>query len=89
LWHKSAAWKLTAVSHDVVDSQQGPFSILFRASNGDGKKTSKIKLSTVVTPDGLEGFWASYTETVKTGMGGLRKKDKKKKKAKKASKATA
>jgi signal recognition particle subunit SRP14 len=67
---------------DEADEQDKIYSVLFRATDGDSDKKKKIKLSTVVAPQDLDNFWISYTEVVKTGMSGLRKKEKKKKKAK-------
>lgn len=62
--------------------------MLFRATDGKSDKTKKQKLSTVVESSDLDSFWVKYTEVVKSGMGGLRKKDKKKKRAKKATATT-
>lgn len=72
-------------------------SILIRASDGNtgapkpdtnkvqkktAKKDTKIKLSTVVAPGDLEGFYTRYADVCKTGMTGLKKRDRKKGKAK-------
>ncbi|KAL5343386.1 signal recognition particle, SRP14 subunit [Aspergillus crustosus] len=46
------------------------------------KKETKVKLSTVVQPADLEGFYARYAEVCKAGMTGLKKRDRKLKKAK-------
>lgn len=63
------------------------FALLFRATNGSSDKRKKVKYTTVVSSEDLDNFWIQYTEVVKTGMSGLKKKDKKKKqKAKKAKK---
>ncbi|KAI3008572.1 hypothetical protein CBS147346_2635 [Aspergillus niger] len=43
---------------------------------------SKVKISTVVSPDDLEAFYARYAEVCKAGMTGLKKRDRKKGKAK-------
>lgn len=61
-----------------------PLPILIRASNGKSKKNrdSKIKLSTIVEVDALEGFFMKYAEVCKTGMGGLKKRDRSKAKEK-------
>ncbi|OGE49705.1 hypothetical protein PENARI_c020G11209 [Penicillium arizonense] len=59
-----------------------------KATSKDGKitksasKATKIKLSTVVTPDDLEAFYARYAEVCKAGMTGLKKRDRRAKKAK-------
>ncbi|RAL06107.1 signal recognition particle 14 kDa protein [Aspergillus ibericus CBS 121593] len=71
-------------------------SILIRATDGNtnapnpktpqGKKAQsappKVKLSTVVSPEELEAFYARYAEVCKAGMTGLKKRDRKKGKAK-------
>lgn len=54
------------------------FPLLVRASDGN-----KLKISTVVTQDDLEGFFGKYSEVCKNGMQGLKKRDRKKEKAKK------
>lgn len=62
-------------------------SLLFRATDGNSNKNNKVKFTTVVSADDIENFWIKYTEVIKGGMTGLKKKDKKKKqKAKKAKK---
>ncbi|MCJ1411760.1 hypothetical protein MMC19_005852 [Ptychographa xylographoides] len=65
-----------------------PLPVLMRATNGKMKedKADKVKLSTVVMPDRLEGFYARYAEIWKAGMGGLRKRDRSGRKKKKAGK---
>ncbi|ODQ65226.1 signal recognition particle, SRP9/SRP14 subunit [Nadsonia fulvescens var. elongata DSM 6958] len=78
-------------SDDLSDlnPSDSPFALLFRATNGKGDKSLKIKISTIVDSDQLEEFWLKYTDVVKGGMTGLRKKDKKKQKQKaKKSKST-
>ena len=66
-----------------------PLPIIIRATNGKSKdkKASKVKLSTIVEADALEGFFIKYAEICKLGMSGLKKRDrskgKKKMKAKK------
>lgn len=73
-------------------------SILIRATDGNtnapnpksasknGKitknKSTKIKLSTVVSPDDLEAFYTRYAEVCKAGMTGLKKRDRRGRKAK-------
>ena len=44
------------------------------------KAGKKEKISTIVHPDDLDGFFARYTEVCKKGMEGLRKRDRSKKK---------
>lgn len=62
------------------------YSILIRITDGNKDKLSKIKLSTVVEPKDLDSFWNEYTNILKSGFIGLKKKSKSKKKSKKASK---
>jgi hypothetical protein len=52
-----------------------------RASDGN-----KLKISTIVTLDGLEDFFGKYGEVCKNGMQGLKKRGRKKEKAKKEKK---
>ncbi|KAA8898282.1 hypothetical protein TRICI_006600 [Trichomonascus ciferrii] len=75
-------------SHSGFDdlSSSEPFALLFRATNGASDKTKKVKISTTVDSSELEEFWQKYTDVVKVGMGGLKKKDKKRQKKKAASK---
>lgn len=56
--------------------------MLIRATNGASKRAReirKIKFSTVVEPDGLDGFFVRYAEVCKVGMTALKKRDRKKK----------
>ncbi|BCR87911.1 signal recognition particle 14 kDa protein [Aspergillus chevalieri] len=73
-------------------------SILIRATDGNTNapnpknpknkiekskaKSSKVKISTVVAPEELEGFYGRYAEICKAGMTGLKKRDRKRGKAK-------
>ena len=61
-----------------------PLPIIIRASNGKPKQKrgKKIKLSTIVESDALEGFFARYAEVCKLGMSGLKKRDRSKAKEK-------
>ncbi|KAH6844872.1 signal recognition particle 14kD protein [Chaetomium sp. MPI-CAGE-AT-0009] len=61
-----------------------PLPLLIRATNGKGKadRAGKVKLSTVVEPDALEGFYARYAEVCKAGMSALKPRDRTKRKAK-------
>ncbi|KAJ2899939.1 Cupin 1 [Zalerion maritima] len=61
-----------------------PLPILIRATNGHSKsrRNSKIKLSTVVQPTELPGFFARYAEVCKTGMVALKPRDRSKRKEK-------
>ena len=71
---------------DLHPSQSLP--ILIRATNGKSKKNrdDKIKLSTVVQPDALEGFFIRYAEVCKLGMSGLKKRNRSKAKEKQKAK---
>jgi signal recognition particle subunit SRP14 len=67
--------------HDLYLSE--PLPILIRATNGKSRdKREKIKLSTIVEVDALEGFFARYAEVCKLGMSGLKKRDRSKQKEK-------
>ena len=80
---------------NTESTQQQP-SILIRATDGNtnapnpkthkiekkAAKATKVKLSTVVAPEDLEGFYARYAEVCKAGMTGLKKRDRKRDKAK-------
>lgn len=65
---------------------ENPLPILIRASNNKSSKkagterenTEKITLSTVLSPEDLDGFFVRYAEACKTGMSGLKKRDRKK-----------
>ncbi|MCJ1231085.1 hypothetical protein MMC12_007760 [Toensbergia leucococca] len=61
-----------------------PLPILIRATNGKSKehRKEKIKLSTVVKPEALEGFYTRYAEVCKSGMQALKKRDRSGRKAK-------
>ncbi|RDL32453.1 Uncharacterized protein BP5553_08909 [Venustampulla echinocandica] len=61
-----------------------PLPIIIRATNGKSKanREKKIKLSTVVEADALEGFFFKYAEVCKGGMSALKKRDRSKAKEK-------
>ncbi|KAH7395734.1 signal recognition particle, SRP9/SRP14 subunit [Cadophora sp. MPI-SDFR-AT-0126] len=61
-----------------------PLPIIIRATNGKSKakRDKKVKLSTIVKVDLLEGFYAKYAEVCKLGMSGLKKRDRSKAKEK-------
>ncbi|KAF2147159.1 uncharacterized protein K452DRAFT_314373 [Aplosporella prunicola CBS 121167] len=92
------ASKPTAPSAPLTDlNPTEPLPVIIRATNGKSKehRKEKVKLSTIVVPDALEGFYARYADTCKAGMSALkprdrsrRKKDKQRKKNKAAA-ATA
>ncbi|GMM33537.1 RNA-binding signal recognition particle subunit [Saccharomycopsis crataegensis] len=64
----------------IKDSEN--YAILFRITDGASDKSKKLKYSTVVTNDKLENFWKEYTNVLKSGITGLKKKEKKKNKKK-------
>ena len=68
-----------------------PLPVIVRATNGKSKraKSSKVKLSTIVRPHDLEGFYIRYAEACKAGMIALKPRDRSKKKAKAKKKKTA
>lgn len=73
----------TALFPDLAPSR--PFPIIIHATNGKNQKTNKakkIKLSTIVESDALEGFYAKYADVCKTGMSNLKKRDRSKAKEK-------
>jgi signal recognition particle subunit SRP14 len=70
-----------------------PLPIIIHATNGNpkiqkngkwvaAKTTQRTKLSTVVQPNDLDGFFVRYAEVCKAGMGALKKRDRSKKKRK-------
>ncbi|KAI4119887.1 MAG: hypothetical protein LQ345_000145 [Seirophora villosa] len=77
---------------DVPFADLAPAStlpILIRATNGKSKehRKDKVKLSTVVQPEELEGFFTRYAEVMKAGTTALKKRDRSgRKKATKAKK---
>lgn len=65
-----------------------PQSIIIHASNGKSKRNraAKVKISTIVKPDELEGFYTRYADICKTGMMALKPRDRSKKKEKQKAK---
>ncbi|KXJ90672.1 signal recognition particle 14kD protein [Microdochium bolleyi] len=65
-------------------SPASPLPILIRATNGKSKdrKTKRVKLSTVVTPDALPSFFDKYSDVCKAGMTTLKPRDRSKNKRK-------
>ncbi|KAL7619998.1 hypothetical protein AAE478_010547 [Parahypoxylon ruwenzoriense] len=61
-----------------------PMPVLVRATNSKGKerRREKIKLSTVVEPESLPGFFDKYAEICKSGMATLKPRDRSKRKGK-------
>lgn len=80
------AFILDAPADGVTGERTETNSLLFRATDGNADKRKKVKFSTVVAAEDIEGFWTKYTEVVRSGMVGLRKKEKKKKLKNKAKK---
>lgn len=64
---------------------QQHFPVLIRVSM-NGKNSKKTKLSTVIEVDRLDEFWSEYSQIIKSGFVGLKKKDKKKSKKNKVKK---
>ncbi len=48
-----------------------------------------MKISTVVQPDAIEGFFVRYAEVMKAGMSGLKKRDRSGRKRKEKERQTA
>lgn len=70
--------RLTRTGADkVLDAVARPYPLLFRASDGLHDKKRRTAISTVVKPEELPKFWSAYSEALKKGMGGLRRKEKK------------
>ena len=61
-----------------------PLPVLIRATNGKSSKDGKgkVKLSTVVSPTDLDGFFVRYADIWKAGASGLKKRDRSGRKAK-------
>jgi len=61
-----------------------PLPILIRATNGKSKerKTKRVKISTIVSPDALPAFFEKYAEVCKAGMTTLKPRDRSKRKGK-------
>lgn len=71
--------RLTKTGADtVLDATSAPYPVLFRATDGAKTKAKRVKISTIVTSEDLDNFWTGYTDALKAGMAGLRRKDKKK-----------
>lgn len=66
--------------------------VIIRASDGETqskdrvKNKDHVKISTIVQPDDLEGFFTRYADVCKTSMLSLRKRDRRKRKADKGKK---
>ena len=75
---------------DTLDDLQSSATlpIIVRASNGKSKDhiKSKVKLSTIISPDDLGSFYTRYAETCKLGMQDLKKRDRSGRKKAKAKK---
>jgi len=64
----------------TLPTDDGPGTLLIRASDGAGKQQKGTKISTVVRPEELDVFFARYADVCKAGMGALKKRDRKKRK---------
>ena len=69
-----------------------PLPVIIRASDGETQSKDRVKnkyhvkISTIVQPDDLEGFFTRYAEVCKASMLSLRKRDRRKRKADKGKK---
>lgn len=65
--------------------------VIIRATNGKSKRhrDDKIKMSTIVQPHDLDGFYMRYADICKSGMTALKPRDRSKKKAKAKKKKAA
>lgn len=70
-----------------------PLPLIVRATDGKStkkdmktKNKDKIKLSTIVQPDGIDAFFARYAEVCKAGLQSLKKRDRSKRKKDKGKK---
>lgn len=70
----------------AIEPEKTTHPLIFRASNGLKDKTKRVSVSTVVNEADLVSFWQQYSEALKHGSSGLKKKDKKNKKKKKVAK---
>ncbi|KAK9469940.1 signal recognition particle, SRP14 subunit [Lipomyces arxii] len=78
--HNPSATDLSEIQSDVTGQK---YALMFRATDGATNKSKKVKISTVVEAEHLDVFWRKYSDVVKAGITGLKKKDKKKAKGKK------
>lgn len=60
------------------------YPILIRITDGNKDKSKKKKYSTTVDSENLIKFWKDYSQVIKLGATGLKKKEKSKKKKKAA-----
>ena len=74
---------------------ENPLPLIVRATDGKSqskdrtKNKDKVKISTVVQPDDIEGFFTRYADVCKAGMQSLKKRDRSKRKKDKKKKAPA
>lgn len=79
---------ITDLSSNVVEHSSAyatndqKYPVLIRVTLGE----KKSKISTVVEPENLDTFWTEYTQVLKTGFVGLKRKEKKKAKKSKVTK---
>lgn len=71
-------------SSETTPDSTTPLPLIVRATNSKSKinRDKKVKLSTIVEADALEGFFVRYAEVCKAGMSGLKKRDRSKAKEK-------
>lgn len=68
------------LTNSQIKKSTKTYPILIRITDGNSDKSKKNKYSTQVTSDELSKFWKEYSQVIKVGATGLKKKDKKKKK---------
>lgn len=61
--------------------------LIIRATDGKSgfkneKRKDRVKISTIVEPDDLEGFFTRYSDVCKSGMSALKRRDRSKRKLK-------
>lgn len=82
----------STVDNPFPDLSPGkPVPVIVRASDGKSRKEKavKVKMSTVVQPHDLDGFYARYAGVCKAGMTALKPRDRSKKRAKAKKKAAS
>ncbi|CCH42285.1 Signal recognition particle subunit SRP14 [Wickerhamomyces ciferrii] len=73
-----------ALSNSNITRSTKNYPILIRITDGNSDKSKKVKISTKVDNENLSKFWKEYTQVIKSGATGLKKKDKSKKRKKSA-----
>ncbi len=68
--------------NSTIKKSTKSYPILIRITDGNSDKSKKKKYSTTVDSEHLGKFWKEYSQVIKTGATGLKKKEKSKKKKK-------